>query len=277
MAKTKKVPKANRLEKAKSVVKKINNDLIDASFDVIENSVKAGEKWQKLTVKLIKKSEPLTKKQIGMFLETAENLKQQADFGLSRLKKLVGYDPTMLDKAKSLVTENPLVEKAEKMVTKLKKEVSENPLVQKAEKITDKIKKEAVETFEEFKEKAESIVEDAKEKFEEYTGEEKVKKATKKPAKKKTVVAKKITTKKVVAKKPTIIASKVKNDLKTIKGIGPKMETVLNENGITSFEQLAKISIKDINAVLENAGANVKAYDTADWKVQAKVVVKENK
>lgn len=52
------------------------------------------------------------------------------------------------------------------------------------------------------------------------------------------------------------------------------METVLNENGITSFEQLAKISIKDINAVLENAGANVKAYDTADWKVQAKVAAK---
>lgn len=50
MAKTKNVPKTNRLEKAKYIVKKINSDLIDASFDVIENSVKAGEKWQKLTV-----------------------------------------------------------------------------------------------------------------------------------------------------------------------------------------------------------------------------------
>lgn len=202
-----------------------------------------------------------------MFLETAENLKEQADFGLSRLKKLVGYDPTMLDKAKSLVTENPLVEKAEKMVTKLKKEVSENPLVQKAEKITDKIKKEAVETFEELKEKVENVVEDAKEKFEEYTGEEKVKNTVNKTTVKK----------KVVVKKTTIVASKVKNDLKAIKGIGPKMETVLKENGITSFEQLAKISIKDINTVLENAGANVKAYNTSDWKAQAKAAVKENK
>lgn len=277
MAKTKKATKTNRLKKAKSVVKKINNDLIDASFNAIETSVKAGEKWQKLTTKLIKKSEPLTKKQISMFVETADNLKQQADFGLTRLKKLVGYDASILEDAKKMVTKNPLVQKAEKMVTKLKKEVSENPLVQKAEKVADKIKKEATETFEELKEKAENIVEDVKDKFEDYTDEakdkvEKIIKTEKKTTKKKVAKAKKTVTKVV-----KVVASKVKNDLKVIKGIGPKMEEILNKIGITSFEQLTKITIKDLNAVLANAGVNINIYNTSDWKASAKIAIKENK
>ncbi|MCF6349588.1 MAG: hypothetical protein L3J23_00965 [Flavobacteriaceae bacterium] len=261
MKKTKKTKKISNIEKAKFVVKKINNNLIDASFEIIENSVKAGEKWQKLTTKLIKKSEPLTKKQISMFVETAENLKQQADFGLTRLKKLVGYNEKVLDKAKKIVTENPLIKKAEKMVTKLKKEVSESPLVQKSEKITAKIKKEVVETFEELKEKAEDIVDDVKEKIENYTEVEKPEKT--KTKKKENEI-----------KKPTIITSKVKNDLKIIKGIGPKMESILNENGITSLEQLAKITTKNFNKVLLNAGVNTKIYNTSDWKIQAKEIIK---
>ncbi len=291
MATKQKTKKTNRIEKAKVVVKKINNDLIDASFKAIETSVKAGEKWQKLTAKLIKKSEPLTKKQVSMFVETAENIKEQVESGTKRLKTLVGYDPTMLDKAKNMVTENPLVDKAEKMAAKFKKEVSENPMFIKAEKMGVKLKKEATEAFVDVKGKVENIVEDAKEKFEDYTDEAKDKvedviedvkekvgkvvKKEKKVAKKVTAAKKKVVAKKnAVAKKIKVVASDAKNDLKVLRGIGPKMEEVLNEGGITSFEQLAKMTLKDVNGVLASAGINTKVYNASDWKAQAKIAVK---
>ena len=104
---TKKSKKDNKLGKAKAIVKKINNDLIDASFSAIETTVKTGEKWQKLTSKLIKKAEPLTKQQINMFVETAESIKGQLETSTDRLKVLVGYDPKMVETAKKMVETRP--------------------------------------------------------------------------------------------------------------------------------------------------------------------------
>ena len=50
MATKKKTKKQDdKLGKAKAIVKKINSDLIDASFNAIESTVKTGEKWQKLS------------------------------------------------------------------------------------------------------------------------------------------------------------------------------------------------------------------------------------
>ena len=49
---TKKAKKVT-ISQARALVKKINSDLIDASFDAIENTAKTGEKWQKLASKLI--------------------------------------------------------------------------------------------------------------------------------------------------------------------------------------------------------------------------------
>jgi len=117
----KKSKKQNKIAKAKAIVKKINSDLIDASFDAIETTVKTGEKWQKLTSKLIKKTEPLTKQQINMFVDTAENIKDQLENGTERLKDLVGYDPKMIEKAKKLVAKSPLAKKADDMANKLKR------------------------------------------------------------------------------------------------------------------------------------------------------------
>ena len=145
----------NKLGKAKAIVKKLNNDLIDASFNAIETTVKTGEKWQKLTAKLVKKAEPLTKQQINMVVETAESIKGQLETSTDRLKVLVGYDPKMVETAKKMVTEHPLVEKAEEMKDKIEKEVSNNKLVKKAEKMSAKLKKNISETIEEVKEKIE--------------------------------------------------------------------------------------------------------------------------
>jgi predicted flap endonuclease-1-like 5' DNA nuclease len=267
---TKKSKKVNNIGKAKAIVKKINNDLIDASFNAIETTVKTGEKWQKLTSKLMKKAEPLTKQQINMVVETAENIKSQLENGTSRLKTLVGYDPKMLEDAKKMISENALVEKAEEMKDKIEKEVSNNKLVKKAEKMSSKLKKNITETIEDVKERIEEYTEDAKEKVEEVTGTKKPKKSTPKPAapKKKTVA------KKVVAKKVVVTKTDVKDDLKVIKGIGPVLEKSLNDLGITAYEQLAKMTIKDVTSVLASAGINTKIYDLSGWKAQAKLALK---
>jgi predicted flap endonuclease-1-like 5' DNA nuclease len=220
---------------------------------------------------LIKKAEPLTKQQINMVVETAENIKGQLENGTSRLKTLVGYDPKMLENAKKMISEHALVEKAEEMKDKIEKEVSNNKLVKKAEKMSSKLKKNITETIEDVKERIEDYTEDVKEKVEDVTGK---KTSVKKTATKKKTTAKKTTAKKVIVKKVVIEKTDVKDDLKVIKGIGPVLETSLNDLGITAYEQLAKMTIKDITSVLAGAGINTKIYDLSGWKAQAKLALK---
>jgi len=260
---TKKNKKQDKLGKAKAIVKKINSDLIDASFNAIESTVKTGEKWQKLTSKLVKKAEPLTKKQISMVVETAESIKSHLDSSTERLKALVGYDPAMLDNAKKMITENPLVEKAEEMKDKIEKEVTNNQLVKKAEQISDKLKKNISETIEDVKEKIEDYTEEALNTVNEKLDDNK-------PAKKKTAK------KKEVAVEKAIIIEKVEetNDLKVIKGIGPVLEKSLNELNITAYSQIAKMTIKNMTKILNDAGINAKIYDLSGWKAQAKLALK---
>ncbi len=62
------------------------------------------------------------------------------------------------------------------------------------------------------------------------------------------------------------------DDLKTINGIGPVAEKQLNEQGLTTFAQLAALSAKDI----ENVDANMpfSAAQIEDWKAQAAALSK---
>lgn len=281
---TKKSTKENTLGKAKAIVKKINNDLIDASFNAIETTVKTGEKWQKLTAKLVKKAEPLTKQQINMVVETAESIKGQLENSTSRLKTLVGYDPKMIENAKKMVSEHPLVEKAEEMKDKIEKEVSNNKLVKKAEKMSAKLKKNISETIETVKEKiedyTEEIIDDVKEKVNEVAGTATKKAPVKKAATKKTAVKKAAPKKETVAKKEVVIEkvivekTDVINDLKVIKGIGPVLEKSLNELNVTAYDQIAKMSIKNLTNLLNGAGINAKIYDLSGWKAEAKLALK---
>lgn len=252
---TKKTKKEN-IGKAKAIIKKINNDMIDASFNAIETTVKTGEKWQKLTAKLLKKAEPLTKQQINMVVETAESIKGQLETSTERLKTLVGYDHKMIENAKKKFKENHFVEKAEEIKDKFEKEVANNKFVKKAEKIGEKIKKNITETVEEVKEKVDKYTDDIL--------KEEPKKTT----------AKKKTTKKVVAEKKvvetiTIEKSEIVDNLKVIKGIGPVLEKSLNELNITSYSQIANMNVDDLANVLDAAGINSKIYDLSGWKEQA--------
>lgn len=265
---TKKTKKDDKLGKAKAIVKKINSDLIDASFNAIETTVKTGEKWQKLTAKLVIKAEPLTKQQINMVVETAESIKGQLETSTERLKNLVGYDAQVLENAKKKVAEHPLVEKAEEMKDKFEKEVANNKYVKKAEKMSETLKKNLSETIEDVKGKIETYTEEALNTVNEKLDD--IKPATTKKTTKKKVV------KKEVAVEEKIVVEKVdqKDDLKVIKGIGPVLEKSLNELNVTAYSQIAKMTIKNMTKLLNDAGINAKIYDLSGWKAQAKLALK---
>ncbi|MCF2487432.1 hypothetical protein [Dyadobacter sp. CY347] len=58
-------------------------------------------------------------------------------------------------------------------------------------------------------------------------------------------------------------------DLKIIEGIGPKIEELLNREGIHSIEQLADTSIIRLAAVLKKAGPRFQIQNPTSWPKQA--------
>lgn len=64
-----------------------------------------------------------------------------------------------------------------------------------------------------------------------------------------------------------------KDDLKVIDGVGPKIESLINEAGITTFERLAAADVKELKALLENAGPGFKFHNPANWKKQAEEIL----
>ena len=64
--------------------------------------------------------------------------------------------------------------------------------------------------------------------------------------------------------------AKLKTDnLQIIEGIGPKMNEVLNENGIKDWSVLAGTSVEAIKAILRKYGDRYKIIDPTDWPKQA--------
>jgi len=92
------------------------------------------------------------------------------------------------------------------------------------------------------------------------------KKPIKKAAAKKPL--KKVTAKKVVAKP---IKKAVKDDLKKIEGIGPKIASILTEKGIGSFVKLSKSSVKVLEGILKDAGPRFSMHKPGSWPKQAKL------
>ncbi|NIJ52149.1 hypothetical protein [Dyadobacter arcticus] len=59
------------------------------------------------------------------------------------------------------------------------------------------------------------------------------------------------------------------DDLKIIEGIGPKIEELLNKEGIHTFEQLAETSAIRIVGILKKAGPRFQIHDPSSWPKQA--------
>jgi len=65
------------------------------------------------------------------------------------------------------------------------------------------------------------------------------------------------------------IAAAAPDDLTRIHGIGPKVASLLNENGLTTFAQLAQTDVSQIKAILEQAGSRYRLLDPTTWPEQA--------
>ncbi|REA57673.1 hypothetical protein DSL64_23335 [Dyadobacter luteus] len=58
-------------------------------------------------------------------------------------------------------------------------------------------------------------------------------------------------------------------DLKVIEGIGPKIEEILNKNGIQNYSQLSAIPAVRIARILQGAGPRFQMHDPTTWPEQA--------
>lgn len=63
--------------------------------------------------------------------------------------------------------------------------------------------------------------------------------------------------------------NELKDDLKIIEGIGPKIEELLHAKGILTFAQVVDTPAADIKAILEEAGSNFATHDPGTWGEQA--------
>lgn len=93
----------------------------------------------------------------------------------------------------------------------------------------------------------------------------------------KKVVAKRKPARKVVGKKRTIKRTAKKtikktDNLKAIEGIGPKLESILNANGIKTYNDLAKAKVSTLKTIIEKAGPRYKMHNPSTWSKQAKTL-----
>lgn len=82
-------------------------------------------------------------------------------------------------------------------------------------------------------------------------------------------VAKKPTAEKKAAAPKKEKAPKL-DDLKIIEGIGPKIETLLKEGGISTWAELAVAPVERLREILEAAGPRYQIHDPATWPAQSK-------
>ncbi len=267
-------------KRKKENVKSLNSALVNATMATINTTIENGEKWQKLTKKLVKKSEPVRKKQMDMFFDTAATVKKQVNTGKERTLDLVGYDEETVERAFKFVYKSPVAKKVLKVTEDIKEKVTENPVAKKVEKTAENLKAKGTAKFNDLKE---DVLEQAKKainKGEEFVddalkqGKSTANKAKKTVKSKASTASKKAASqaqaaKKTVAKVKEEVKAVAKDDLKAIKGIGPKLEKIFNENGIETFAQLAKASEAKIKSILEKAGPVFKNVNFSSWVKEA--------
>jgi len=77
--------------------------------------------------------------------------------------------------------------------------------------------------------------------------------------------------KKATKKTASAESSTVKDDLRKIEGIGPKIAGLFQEAGIATFEELATAQPAKLKEVLAAAGPRYKMHDPTTWTEQAKL------
>ena len=69
----------------------------------------------------------------------------------------------------------------------------------------------------------------------------------------------------------------MKDDLKLISGVGPKLEATLNEIGIFSFEQVSKMTKAEYDLLDSITGSFPGRAERDDWAAQAKELMNKTK
>ena len=70
-------------------------------------------------------------------------------------------------------------------------------------------------------------------------------------------------------------SGELKDDLRKIEGIGPKIQELLNNAGINSFQELSESSRDQIKALLNEAGPQFRMHEPESWPHQAKLAANE--
>ncbi len=224
---------AERKAQVKKGVKKLHDGLLKTSEEVLAGSIKTGEKWQKLMEKAIKKSEPIAEKNIDIAFDAAETIKGQVQHGAERVKNLLGIEDDAIEKAIQKITDFPILKRFKGEVEEIVEEVSDAPIVKKAKRAATKAKVEIVDTIDEIKENIEEVKDT------------------------------------VIDTVENITQSAQVDDLKVIDGVGPKLEGILNEAGIKSYKDLAKISDQKLQSIIDQAGSRYRMHNPKNWKTQA--------
>lgn len=71
------------------------------------------------------------------------------------------------------------------------------------------------------------------------------------------------------AKEAGFVTLKSADDLEIVEGIGPKIAEVLRQAGVTQFIQVARMSVPQIQAILDRAGVHFKLANPETWPEQA--------
>ncbi|MFK7937502.1 MAG: 50S ribosomal protein L27, partial [Saprospiraceae bacterium] len=66
------------------------------------------------------------------------------------------------------------------------------------------------------------------------------------------------------------------DDLKIVEGIGPKIEQLLNEGGINTWQELADSKVETLQGILDAAGSRYRVHNPSTWAQQAQLCVDGN-
>ena len=67
------------------------------------------------------------------------------------------------------------------------------------------------------------------------------------------------------------IAVKGMDDIIIIEGIGPKIKELFNNAGVSTFAQVAKMSVPEMSAILDKGGPRFKLANPGSWAEQARL------
>ncbi|MEL7147848.1 MAG: hypothetical protein AAFO69_15855, partial [Bacteroidota bacterium] len=232
----------------------------------INATVENSEKWQKLTMKLIKKSEPIRRKQMDIVFDTAEAVKNQVVTGTERAMDLVEFEQAM-----EFAKNNPVSQKVvtvaddlKEVAGTIKNKVNENPVVQQLNKTSENLRTKGTAKLNDIKEdvleQAQAILNKGEKMVEGALTTNDADKSAKVTAKTKAVAKKTV---KAVAIRSTAKATSAKP---ATKATAAKATTAKRTTKAATAKSTTKAKASVAKATENAKAAPVKAEATADKK-----------